>query len=254
MFSARLLLAGGVLTAIIASPVLATAADGTSAVSTAVLSGIDRRYFYRHQGRNLDESVEAMEALLAARPDDPALLWRLGRSVVRVGERKQKKERLAAFERAQGLLEKAVGLDPSNPEAHYWLGVAVGRQGQLRGIFKSLSLVGVMRREMEAVLKLDYNHGGAHHVLGEMYRELPRFVGGSKKKSLAELELAFKLAPDYTASYAALAEAYRDLGEDEKAAAVLNRIFEVKTPQDPAEFEDNLKEARELLEKLGDGR
>ncbi|MBI5623188.1 MAG: hypothetical protein HY924_05350 [Elusimicrobia bacterium] len=242
-----LLLAAGLLWP--AFQPVSSAAEAPAA--SAGLDEPDRLYLHRHQGDNLDAAVRRLEALSEGRPVDPAVLWRLGRCLVRVGERiSAKKPRLAVFTRAQGLLEKAVELDGSNPDAHYWLGVSVGRQGQLRGVFKSLSLVKVMRREMEAVLKLDPRHGGAHHVLGEMYRELPGFVGGSRKKSLRELELAFELAPDYTASYAALAEAYRDAGEKDKARAVLNRIFEVKAPEDPAEFEDNLKEARLLLEKL----
>lgn len=230
---------------------VASSALAEGAAPAASLAGADKLYFHRNQPGNLDASVKELEALLAGHPEDPAVLWRLGRSVVRVGERHDdKKERLAAFVRAEGYLEKAVRLAGNEPEAHYWYGVAVGRQGQLRGIFKSLSLVKVMRKEMEAVLKLDPNHGGAHHVLGELYRELPGFVGGSRKKSRSELELAFTLAPDYTASYSALAETYLDAKEDDKAAAVLNRLFEVKNPQDPAEFEDNIKEARELLDKL----
>jgi tetratricopeptide (TPR) repeat protein len=229
----------------------ALAADSRTPVPAATLEAVDRLYLYRHQPGGLDASVTSLEALLSQRPDDPAVLWRLGRSMVRVGERfEEKREQLAAYTRAQGLLERAVTLDGSNPEAHYWLGVSVGRQGKLRGIFKSLSLVKVMRREMETVLKLAPNHGGAHHVLGEMYRQMPGFVGGSKKKSLQELQLAFERAPNYTASYAVLAEAYQEAGEKEKAKAVLNRIFEVKEPEDPAEFEDNLKEAKELLKGL----
>lgn len=235
------------------APLAAGASAGApeAAVSSAALAGVDKLYLHRNAAGNLDASVRELESLLESRPGDPAVLWRLGRSLVRVGERfDDKKSRLACLTRAQGFLEKAVALDGSDPEAHYWLGVSVGRQGELRGIFKSLKLVKVMKKEMESVLAIDPNHGGAHHVLGEMYKQMPGFVGGSRKKSLRELELAFERAPNYTAAYAVLAESYRDAGYRDKAKAVLNRLFEVKTPEDPAEFEDNLKEARELLKKL----
>ncbi|MBI5210733.1 MAG: hypothetical protein HY927_12245 [Elusimicrobia bacterium] len=241
---------GLILAAVLSLGAPSRGADGPPAAAAA-LADIDGRYFNRHRAGNLAGSVESLERLLAAQPDSPEVLWRLGRSLVRVGEGvEKKKDKLAVFVRAQGLLEKAISLDDKNVEAHYWFGVSMGRQGQLRGIFKSLSMVKVMRREMEAVLKLQPRHGGAHHVLGELNRELPGFLGGDKKKSLEELELARSLAPDYTASYGALAEAYLDAGQKGKAVAVCKAVLEVKSPEDPAEFEDNIKEARELLKKL----
>ncbi len=220
-------------------------------ISSATLAQIDYLYFHRHQGRNLDANAELVEGLLAEQPADPGLLWRMGRALVRQGERQdKKKERVKYFERAEGLLRKAVGLAPKDTEAHFWLGLSLGKQGQSKGILKSLGMVKPLMREMETVIALDPGHGGAHHVLGEMYRQLPGFFGGDKRKAVAELETALKLTPNYTAHYPALAEAYLEIKRKDKAVETLKRIFDVKNPEDPGEYDDNLKDAREMLEKL----
>lgn len=227
---------------------------GTGSAALAAenpLGVVDSLYFYRHQPGNLEESIKRLEELVVARPGEGDHLWRLGRSLVRFGERQDsKKDKLKAFERAEELCRKAVELKPQDADAHFWLGLAMGKRGQTRGILKSLFLLGPLRREMEAVIKLDPKHGGAYHVLGEMDMQVPGFAGGSKKRAVKNLEKALDLTPNYTAHHPALAEAYMEVGDKEKAIAVLKRAFTVTAPEDPGEFDDNLKDARELLKKL----
>jgi hypothetical protein len=47
-----------------------------------------------------------------------------------------------------------------------------------------------------------------------------------------------------------LAEAYLDVGQKEKAKAVLEKLFEVKTPDDPADYDEDVQLANKMLEKL----
>ncbi|MBI5240281.1 MAG: hypothetical protein HY926_07390 [Elusimicrobia bacterium] len=219
------------------------------AVSTGAFSEPDRLYFHRHQGRNLEDSISLLGGMDQG---DAAVLWRLGRGLLRLGERRPAKaDKLAEYTRAEGLLKKAVELAPSDPQAHYWYGISMGRRGQVRGVLRSLFLVKPLRREMRAVLELDPKSGAAHHVLGEMLMELPAIAGGSRKEGVRELEKAAELEPDYSPHFTALAEAYLAVGEKAKAEAALKHIFDIKIPADPGEYDDNVKAARELLEKLG---
>ncbi|MCX5795589.1 MAG: hypothetical protein NTY77_08865 [Elusimicrobia bacterium] len=221
------------------------------AISTAAFAEADRLYFHRHQARNLEDSISALEARLQASPDQPAVLWRLGRSLVRLGERRDAKpDKLADYTRAEALLKKAVALAPREPQAHFWLGIAMGRRGQVRGILRSLFLVGPMRREMRTVLQLDPQSGGPHHVLGEMLMEIPAIAGGDKKEGVRELELAARLEPDYSPHFTALAEAYIAVGEKAKAKAALEHVAAIRSPADPGEYEENVQEARDLLKQL----
>lgn len=212
---------------------------------------IDRLYFHRNEGKNLEESIRLLEDVLKAEPGDAGAHWRLGRSLVRLGERQDsKKEKLKYYLLAEEKIRKSIELKPDEADSHFWLGLAMGRRGETKGILNSLFLIGPLRQEMATAIKLDPKHGGAHHVLGEILRQLPRFAGGSKKEAVKEMEEAVRLSPDYTANYPSLAEAYVSIGEKEKAIATLKKIFEVKDPADPAEFESDLKDARELLQKL----
>ena len=175
----------------------------------------------------------------------------MGRDLVRLGERRAgKADQLAIYGRAEKLLRQAVALQPREAAAHFWLGLAMGRYGETRGILRSLFLIGPLRREMRTVLELDPRHGGAHHVLGEMLREIPAFAGGSKKEAVRELETAAKLEPDYSPHFTALAEAYMAVGERDKAHTALEHIFAIQHPADPGEYDENVQEARDMLKKL----
>lgn len=243
---------------ILLSPGPARAADAAASTSAAAgaagsFADVDRLYLQRQLEGNLERSNALLEERLRAAPDDSDALWRLGRGLTRLGERrKAARERLELFERARLLLEKSIALREPSADAHFWLGLALGRVGQTRGMLRSLFLVGPIKENMRRAIALDPGHGGAHHVLGEMLRQLPGFAGGSKKRAVAELETAVRLSPDWTANYPALAEAYLDAGERAKAVEALRRAFAVKTPADPGEHEENLADAREMLTKLGE--
>lgn len=206
---------------------------------------VDKLYFQRDQPGKLDEAAQALEKLVSIGGADAGLWWRYARVLVREGERNdRKKDKLDLFGRAQDAARKAIALDAREPEAHFWLGAAMGRYGQTKGIFKSLSLVGSIRGEMRETLRLDPGHGGAHHVLGEILWQVPGFAGGDKRRALAEFEEAVRLTPDYSANYPSLAKAYLKFGEKEKARALLERLEKLGRPADPPAYPEDLAEVR----------
>ncbi|MFA6029529.1 MAG: hypothetical protein WC969_06735 [Elusimicrobiota bacterium] len=238
-------------------PVLAAEASAPPvpavSASTGAFIEVDRLYLQRQLEGNLERSNALLEERLRSASDDPDALWRLGRGLTRLAERrKAPRERLELFERARLLLERSLSLREASADAHFWLGLALGRVGQTRGMLRSLFLVGPIKENMRRAIALDPGHGGAHHVLGEMLRQLPGFAGGSKKRAISELETAVRLSPDWTANYPALAEAYLDAGERAKAVETLRRAFAVTAPADPGEHEENLQDARGMLLKLGE--
>lgn len=217
----------------------------------ADVAAADRLYWHRNEGQNLDEALRGLDALLAASPDDPELLWRKGRALFRRGEKQARKaEKLADYISAEDFIKRAVDLKPSSADAHFWYGVAMGRRGETQGILKSLFLVKPIRKEMNETLRLDPSHGGAHRVLGEILWQIPGFAGGDKKKALAEFEASVRLSPNYTANYQPLAEAYVYYGRKEEARALLQRLEAVKEPSDPAAYPDDLSDAKLLLATL----
>ncbi len=216
------------------------------------LSRADWLYFHRNKKGNLDECLSDLNALLKANPKDAGALWREGRAMVRTGESLEvRKDKIAEFRAAVGAIKESVALDSADADAHFWLGVAMGRLGQSQGILHSLFLIKPLRREMRTVLAIDPSYSGAYRVLGEMYLQIPGFAGGSVSKGIADLKKSVRLAPDATSNYVALAQAYESDGQKAKAVDVLQQVLKVSNPADPAEALDDMKQARGMLGKLG---
>lgn len=220
---------------------------------------IDDHYFHRDSVGNLDKSIEEAGSNIERvekfkeREHDvlPLYLWRRCRSLVRRGEKREKKsEKLADYDLARQDCEKSVNLDLNDADAHFWFGVAMGRWGEAKGIMKSLFMIKPIRREMAATLRISPNYGGAHRVLGEMLWQIPGFAGGDKKQALEEFETAVRLSPDYSSNYQPLAEAYVHFDRKDDAIKTLNAVLAITAPADPAEFVDDAADAKKLLATL----
>ena len=225
---------------------------GAAAASAAVdYSSVDALYFHRNEADKLAQSLTTLDGLLAQTPNDPGLLWRKGRSLVRRGEKIEKKsERLAVYVEAEALLKRAADAAPADVDAHFWFGVAMGRRGETQGVMHSLFLIKPIRAEMSRVVTLDPNHGGAHRVLGEILWQVPGIAGGDKKKALEEYETAVRLDPSYTANYDTLAQAYVHFGRKDDAIRTAKAVAGVANPKDPASYPEDLADANALLAKL----
>ncbi len=217
----------------------------------AVDPAVDRLYWHRNEGRNLDEDLAKLAALLKAAPDDPELLWREGRALFRRGEKQPRKaDALADYLQAEDFLKRSVDLAPANADAHFFYGVAMGKRGETQGILKSLFLIKPIRKEMNEVLRLDPKYGGAYRVLGEILWQVPGFAGGDKKAALTDFEKAVSLAPNYTSNFLPLADAYVHYGRKDDAIKTLKAVAAVKDPADPAQYPDDLADANKRLAKL----
>ena len=120
-------------------------------------------------------------------------------------------EKEALFERAMGLAEEAVRLDPANPEARLQSAHAMGRYAQTIGAVRALAkgYAGKVRQAIEDALARDPEMAGAHLSLATWHAETingagvaARLVfGASRKKALAHYERALDLAPDEKLAY-----------------------------------------------------
>lgn len=223
----------------------------------AAPESFDAQYYERHVDDNLAKNVEGLQAALKSEVIGDSeswkapYLWRLCRAKVRLSEKKEKRsDKLALYESAKADCETSVALSSQAADAHFWLGVAIGRWGETKGLMKALFIIKPLKKEMAEVLRLDPSHGGAHNVLGEILWQVPGFVGGDKKKALSEFETALRLSPRYTANHQPLAEAYLHFGRKDDAIRVLKMVEATKDPADPAEYPDNLSDAKKLLSTL----
>ncbi|MDE2140932.1 MAG: hypothetical protein KGJ84_00800 [Elusimicrobia bacterium] len=223
------------------------------------MRSIGNLYFHRDIPGNLEKSIveidsfrERIKPFPEAQRFEPELLWMRCRSIIRRGEKREKKsEKLNDYDLARKDCEKSVELSSASADGHFWYGVAMGRWGETKGILKAMFLIKPIRQQMNETLKLDPKHGGAHHVLGEMLWQIPGFAGGDKKKALEEFELAVKLSPTHSANFQPLAEAYLYFDRKDDAVKTLNALLAIKDPADPAEYPDDAADAKKLLSKLG---
>jgi len=142
-------------------------------------------------------------------------------------------EKVALFLDGIDRAKAAVALRPDGVEGHFWLGVLYGVYGEAKGIFKALSVVPDIRKEMDFCLQKDETVEcfGAHRVLGRLYYKLPGFKGGDNQKSLDHLQKAVTGCPTNALSKLYYAETLEDEDQKAKAVGLLREIL--SEPPDP---------------------
>jgi len=188
------------------------------------------------EGRDPARDREALTVLEAAgsASDDYDLLWRQVRVAHQVAQNAAEDERRKLLETAIGRGERAVRLQPSRVEGHYWLGACYGSYAEARGGFKAWRLASKLRTEMEAAVRLqpDFEGGDAFLALGELDLQLPGLFGGSRSRAIARMEEGLKVSPENLELRLTLARGYQQDGRRADARRLLETV--VAWPVDPA--------------------
>ncbi|NIQ00098.1 MAG: hypothetical protein GWM98_06475 [Nitrospinaceae bacterium] len=113
--------------------------------------------------------------------------------------------------------------------AYFLQGLCLGRQGEVLGIWKSLTIIKSFRRNMEMAVKISpgLDRGGPHRALGRLYFKLPGLLGGDVKKSIHHLRKAVGYGPDYWENHFFLAESYYEDDQYLKAKSELEKTLEI---------------------------
>ena len=212
----------------------------------------ERLFAGRDDIGNLGRAVSLLEDLGARQPKNYEILWRLSKY------RYYSSDRETDSARKKKLLEsgvdagkKALEVDASRPEGHFWLGANYGDLAELKGAFSSLSLIKVIRKEFEAALNADptYENGASYLALGEMYLSLPTLLGGSDRRGLELLEKGLQAAPTNAELKLTLAETYAKKGRKDEARRLLDSVIRDPDPaRTPRELQEIREKARALLE------
>lgn len=199
---------------------------------------------------------QAIVALRQAQADDSAnydLAWRLAKYNYYLGSHTpESTEKSKAFHDGVEAGKLAVQLRGDKPEGHLWLGANYGGTAQMSTL-AGLSEVEDIKTEMEAVLKIDekYQAGSAYMVLGQLYLEAPRILGGDVSKSISYLEKGIKIAPENDLMRAKLAAAYAAAHRDEDARKQIETLIATKpSPEYQPEYEEAVADAKKIQEKL----
>jgi Tfp pilus assembly protein PilF len=108
----------------------------------------------------LRQAATVAETRLRTGPDDVEALRVL--ALIRATERR--------FDEARKLGEKAVAAAPQDPDAHYALALACGREVQSASTLRKPGLASRFKKEAEAALALDPDHEKATEGMIEFYQ------------------------------------------------------------------------------------
>jgi predicted negative regulator of RcsB-dependent stress response len=199
-----------------------------------------------------DKVRQAVALLRQARIEDYGSFdaaWKLARADYYLGDHTQDdRERENSFREGVEAGREAIKLNDGKPEGHFWLGANYGGSAKYSTL-AGLSSVEDIRKEMETVLKLDegFQSGSAYLVLGQLYLQAPKVLGGDVDKAIENLEKGLKFGPDNALLRVRLAEAYHTARRDSDARKQIDYIMTMKfDPSYAAEY----KEAQELAKKL----
>ena len=188
-----------------------------------------------------------------ASPSDYEIAWRLAKFNYFLGKHTtDDTEKERAFRDGIDAGEIAVKLNANRPEGHFWLGANYGGNAEISTL-ASVSEIQDIKREMEAVLKLDesFESGSAYMALGQMYLKSPKLLGGDTQKAIEYFEKGLKVGPNNGLLYLRLAQAYAEDHRTGDARQQLKILFEKgATPGYEPEYNDAIKEGHELEEKL----
>jgi tetratricopeptide (TPR) repeat protein len=195
-------------------------------------------------------AAPAIRGREAATSPDCNGLWLATRSLSEQGDRASGDEKIRLLERAIDAGEEAVRRCPERAEAHFWLGASYGRYADAKRGLTALRLVGKIRREMEASVRLQpgFEGGDAFLALGELDLSVPGLFGGSRRRGVERLEEGLRVAPGNLEIRLALAQAYLHDKQRAEAEALLRSI--VDTPAAGTASDDTRREAIELLRDL----
>jgi tetratricopeptide (TPR) repeat protein len=214
-----------------------------------------------YEGReDLAKARVAVASLRQARTADYGnyeAAWKLARACFYVGDRTDNaSERDDVFRDGTEAGKAAVQLQPDKPDGHFWLGANYGGAAA-HSTIANMSSFQDIKREMEAVLKIDESYQGysVYLGLGRLYLQAPRVFGGDSQKAIEYLEKGLKLNPNNTLMRFHLAEAYEANNRDAEAKKQIETLM--ATTPDPkyvAEHKQAVEKGKKLLAKIENDR
>ncbi len=233
---------------------------GAPSNPAAALDKVKEADLLYEQRQDLSKVRAARTILRQAQLEDNAsyeATWKLSRVNYYLGDHTDSDaERDEAFKDGINFGRAAVQLQSERPEGHFWLGANYGGDAE-NSTLAGLTNFEDIRREMEAVLKIDegFEAGSAYLGLGRLYLRAPRVLGGDTQKAIEYLEKGLRIGKDNALMYATLAEAYHNANRDAEARRQIESLEQMKPdPKYLAEYNEALADVKKLSEKMANRR
>jgi tetratricopeptide (TPR) repeat protein len=221
--------------------------------AASMVAEADKIYNERADLKRAREGITLLGRALASDSGSYDAAWRLARLNYFLGAHTtDDTERDRAFDKGIDAARRAVKLQDSRPEGHFWLGANLGGQAQ-RSALSGLAAIDEIRAEMEKVIRLDegFQSGSAYMALGQIDLEAPRMFGGDTRRAVEILEKNLRFGENNALYRLRLAQAYIAVNRREDARRELNTILSMTpSPDYIPEYNDAASEARKLLDKV----
>ena len=221
--------------------------------ATEAIAQADQFYAGRADLVKVRQAVVALRQAQGDHPSDYDIAWRLAKYNYYLGAHSPEPlEQEKAFRDGIEAGKQAVQLQDSKPDGHFWLGANYGGTAQ-NSLLAGLSEIDDIKHEMETVIKLDrsYETGSAYLVLGQVYLEAPRLLGGNVQKAIDYLEKGLTIGPDNTLLRVKLAQAYAEAHRNGEAQKQIDALMTMKAkPGYEPEYDEAVAEAKKVQEKL----
>lgn len=215
------------LGALLVSPLTAAPAD--------TIQQADGIFAARTDFSGAEQALSLYKKVMEENPDNIEAQWKAARAIYWIADHSTStKDKLRLFEEGIKMAEKTVQLDPKSVDAHFWLGGLYGSYGETKGVLKSLALVKPIRREMDAINRLDdtYQGGAGYRVMGIVDYKVPGFAGGSRKRAIENLNKALEIDPNNAFTRFYLAEYFQLTKNKAKALEHLDALEKIEPTKD----------------------
>jgi len=216
-----------------------------------------------------------LAAVRLPNPEFCEALWKAAREISDVAKQllgdSLKDRRDSLYAQGRVWAEAAVRADSTNADAHFSLALVLGRLSRTRGGKERVRFAKIIYDEAALALQRNPRHDAAAHILGMWHAEVKRLSGFTKffaktlfgagfmdraswDSSLAYMQRAVELNPNYIYHHLELAGVYVDLEQFDQAAAQLQEIPHLPTtdPMDHYYREVAAKALAELQAKKTD--
>lgn len=207
---------------------------------------------YHENPRKVDQLKAALERAADTNPDFDTFLA-LAQVCFIYGDvrAETEDEKLAAYDRGRQAAKRAIELAPKSAPAQFWYGTNTGRWGQTKGMMRSLYLLPTVKDAMQTALALDPGYAPAYALGGNIYYEVPVYVGGDLDRSEAMFRKGLELDPRYTNMRLGLARTLLKKGRKTDARRELEAVLREKAPSNPADWVvKDVPQAKALLAEM----
>ena len=207
--------------------------------------------YYKNTGK-IDGTIALTDEILSLDPRNVAALVFLSRVWLTYGyvKARTKEDLMRAFENGVSAAEKAIEIEPDNPDAHFFYVANLASLGDTKGLFNSLFMLPEVRRELELVLELDPDHANGLAMTGALYLYLPSILGGDLHISEVYLKRSLSVDSHLTSAELYLALNLKKQKKYDEALGVLYDLVKDKNPSFYPDWFENRKYAYMMISRI----